>query len=464
MWDSRRIAPLIMCAALAVVALLLPFRPAAPPPPPPPPVSPPPPPPPQAVRANPEALLHLGTVAQVRVGLGQGLVPQDAGVEVDLAVEIVGQAQTGRTSRVMVLCLDRSGSMSGGNIRQARAAAAQLIQSLSEEDEVAVVAFGSQPGIEVPLRRATLEGKRTALGLVDALDARGGTDLHGGLRLAIQEAQHGTAAVRRVVLISDGVPTEGDVRPASILELARGASARGTVITTVAVGSQSPGGLMERVATASGGSYRYVRDGAGLHHVLATELEESSAVAAQEARLAVVLPPGVRLTRLGGASADATEGRLTINVGDVVAGQTRNLLLTLRIPSAGAATWQFPVTASARQRGVLLEAPGEVTALTSTDAAAVANSVVPWVRLRGQMVGVAQEVREAAQRWEQGDRSGGRSALEKAAARMEEEAARNPGLAAPARKLREFATKAAAEGDTRDVANQAHEQAFTLAR
>jgi Ca-activated chloride channel family protein len=407
----------------------------------------------------------LGDVADVRVGLAQGLVPQGASVELDLAVQVTGRQATGRSTRAMVLCLDRSGSMSGGNIKQARAAAAHLIRSLADDDEVALVTFGGRADVEVSLRRATPEGKAAALRVVEAVEARGGTDLHGGLTLATQEAVRGEAMVRRVVLISDGMPTEGDVRPGSIIDLARRAASRGTVVTAVAVGSQSPGGLMERVATSGGGSYRFLRDGSGLQGVLAAEMAESAAVVGQDTRVQVDLPPGVQVLRVAGAWADTGGSRVTIPLGDVVTGQARHVLVTVRVPAAGATTWAFPVAATARRLGQPVQVNGQVSAGTSGDAAAVANSAVTWVRRRADLATAAEEVRSAAQSWEKGDQASGRSALQKAVAKMERAAAADPALAAPTQRLRAFASgAAAADGDAQSVANEAHEEAFKLTR
>ncbi|MEW5854458.1 MAG: vWA domain-containing protein [Myxococcota bacterium] len=459
MFDFSRHGPLLGCVLLAGVAMALPERSTHTPPPP-----PPDPPTPPVSRPAAEAVMNLGRSAVVKVGLGGGLVPVGVPSSLDVAVEITGQEATGPSRKALVLCLDRSGSMSGGNIRDARDAAASLIRTLGDDDEIAVVSFSSNPVLDVPLMRATDAGKRTALMAVSDLEARGGTNLYGGLELARREARSATAPVRRVVLLSDGIPTEGEVRPNAIMKLSRNMAGDGVVVSTLAVGAQSPGGLMERVATSSGGSYRFLRDGSGLAHALAMELKEAAAVVAQDAVISVHIPTGTRLIRASGAMADQSGDVVQLRLGDVVAHQTRNVLLTLSLPAEQEHTWLIPVRASARESGTPVGAMAEVGAVTSTDATAVARNKVGWVQVRADLADAADEMRRAAEYAEKGDSRTAVEELDRVATKLEAKAKDKPVLVESARKARAFAQGASAAPSASVVANEAHEQAFGFAR
>jgi len=86
---------------------------------------------------------------------------------------------------------------------------------------------------------------------VDGLGAMGGTNIHGGLRQAFDDA-----SVDTIFFLSDGEPSQGEVvDPAAIREEVQAWNKeRGVVIHTISIGDRFP--LLEWLATDSGGRYR----------------------------------------------------------------------------------------------------------------------------------------------------------------------------------------------------------------
>jgi Ca-activated chloride channel homolog len=76
--------------------------------------------------------------------------------------------------------LDRSGSMGGSKIRLARQALVQALRMLRPSDRFAVVFYDHEVNLVVPSTPATDEAVANAVRQVEAIEARGNTDLSGG--------------------------------------------------------------------------------------------------------------------------------------------------------------------------------------------------------------------------------------------------------------------------------------------
>lgn len=108
--------------------------------------------------------------------------------------------------RIVVLALDRSGSMDGWKMIAARRAAARIIDSLGEEDSFCVLGFDhgieTVPGQPRPVP-ATDRNRYAAVRWLSGLEARGGTDLAAPLELAADALADRTGE-RVLVLLTDG--------------------------------------------------------------------------------------------------------------------------------------------------------------------------------------------------------------------------------------------------------------------
>lgn len=115
------------------------------------------------------------------------------------------------------LLLDHSGSMAGEKLRTLREAVKNIIDQLTPQDILSIVAFESRTETLVPAQPVTRpeELKRQ----VDKLRDAGGTNLAAGLREALQQAVRHQAEgrVSRIVLLTDGEATdrEDDSRQAA---------------------------------------------------------------------------------------------------------------------------------------------------------------------------------------------------------------------------------------------------------
>ena len=151
--------------------------------------------------------------------------------------------------RNVVFVLDRSGSMSGAPIEQARRAVEACLGALSAEDRFGVVAFDDRIEVFRPaLAPGASEQREEAREFLRRMDARGGTELASGIAKAA--GMLGREGGDLLVL------TDGQVYGAEkIIEEARGAGAR---VHCLGIGSASQDRFLALLARETGGVSRFL--------------------------------------------------------------------------------------------------------------------------------------------------------------------------------------------------------------
>lgn len=194
-----------------------------------------------------------------------GLTAADFRVAEDGRPQSVSTFAAGEFPLSVVVALDRSFSMAGARLDTAKRAASAFIQALRPEDEVSVLAVGSE--IEtitppVPARDAA----RTAW---DAITVWGSTPLYDATRRAIDAVQ--TRKGRRALLIiSDGVDRGSETSAAEAIAYARRSD---VLVYPVAVGTDRVPELTE-LANVTGARSIAVTDPKQLEAALAGVAKE----------------------------------------------------------------------------------------------------------------------------------------------------------------------------------------------
>jgi Ca-activated chloride channel family protein len=154
-----------------------------------------------------------------------------------------------------VLVVDRSGSMGGAPIEQARASVRAALAALRPEDHFNVIAFDDKVDALYPASRpASPEALAAARRFVDRLDARGGTEMRPALDLALPaQEQAGAGRLRQVVFITDGAVGNEQALFARIRE--RLGRAR---LFTVGIGAAPNSWFMRRAAEVGRGTFVHV--------------------------------------------------------------------------------------------------------------------------------------------------------------------------------------------------------------
>ena len=118
----------------------------------------------------------------------------------------VEQAEQKPLPREVVFVIDNSGSMGGTSIAQAKASLLYALGRLQPNDRFNVIRFDDTMDVLFPASvPADAEHVGTATAFVDALQARGGTEMVPAMRAALTDTATATPTiVRQVVFLTDG--------------------------------------------------------------------------------------------------------------------------------------------------------------------------------------------------------------------------------------------------------------------
>jgi Ca-activated chloride channel family protein len=232
----------------------------------------------------------------------------------------------------LAIVLDRSGSMSGRKIDLAREAVRQAIGRLGVRDRFSLVVYDEEIDVVMPSAEATPEARRTAIERLARIDARGSTDLGGGwLRGAEQIATRlETDGVNRVLLLTDGLANVGITDPEALVLHAGELRARGVGTSTFGVGDDFNERLLQGMASAGGGVFRFVASAAQIPDHLTGEVGEALEVTARDVTLEVTIPEGMEVETLTPRPLEIRGDRAHIRLGDLVADQRIRIVLRLR--------------------------------------------------------------------------------------------------------------------------------------
>jgi len=253
-------------------------------------------------------------------------------LELVIGAETLPDADSPRLPTDLVVVLDRSGSMQGEKIQQARAAIRQLISQLGPEDRFGLVAFSSTSRVVIPLTHAVVEASTAWPRAVEALEAGGGTRMAPALDLGLGLVEHSRQAGRapRIMLLSDGLAEESP----QVLRSEATRAARGEyTLSTVGIGADFDETMMSSLADAGTGNYYYLRDLAQLAEIFSDEFETARSTVATG--LAVTLTPGegVEVTDAAGYPLERSGRNVTFRPGTLFSGQERRVWVTFQVPT-----------------------------------------------------------------------------------------------------------------------------------
>jgi Ca-activated chloride channel family protein len=226
-------------------------------------------------RANRDLVLRLRTGAEA-VTTAVAAVEDADGGQGTFALTLLPPVGTGAaTPRDLVFVLDRSGSMAGWKMVAARRAVARMVDSLTEGDRFAVLAFDNvieaPPGLGAGLSAAGDHARFQAVEFLSRLEARGGTEmaapLAGALDLLAGSAGPEPAGPGRrdpaLVLVTDGQVGNED----QILRLLA-PRLGGVRVYTVGVDTAVNEGFLRRLAGLGGGACELVESEDRLDEVM----------------------------------------------------------------------------------------------------------------------------------------------------------------------------------------------------
>ena len=246
-----------------------------------------------------------------------------------------------RPSLSLAIVIDRSGSMEGEPLGDAKAAAARLVDQLDERDAFTIVTYSSSDETVVPMMQATQANKAAARAAIERIWDDGNTCISCGIERGASELARTPVrgGLRRMVLISDGQANTGLYDRGELAQLAAETAASGVSISAVGVGLDFDEVTMTRLADVGHGHYYFVEDTAQLAAMFGRELGGLAQTVAHDARLVITgiggtpgmegpgLAPGAVIEEAYGYPLLRQGDQVVVPIADLRAGETRKVVL-----------------------------------------------------------------------------------------------------------------------------------------
>jgi Ca-activated chloride channel family protein len=229
----------------------------------------------------------------------------------------------------LALVIDRSGSMSGRPLSEAKRCAGMIIDSLAPTDTASLVVYDDRVDILVSSR--PVQDRHAFHHALQTIESGGSTALHAGwLRGAEQAALSADGpAISRVLLLSDGQANAGLTDGSMIAAQCAKMAAAGISTSTYGIGEGFNEELMVAMARAGHGNPYYGRTAEDLIDPFRQEFDLMSALCARGLALDVSPAQGVRATVLNDYPLDE-HGRSRLP--DLAYGAAAWALIELRVP------------------------------------------------------------------------------------------------------------------------------------
>ncbi len=265
---------------------------------------------------------------------GEGLVDarllahREAGGEEDgyFALLLAPTLETGeRVARDIVIVLDRSGSMYGEKIAQARDAAITILDRLGEADRFGIVSFAdrvSSFGEMLSPASAAEDGREW----ISGIEASGLTNISGALTRAMGLLMGDRPAT--IVFLTDGLPTAGIEHTDGIVTAAAGSAPGDVQLFAFGVGYDVDTVLLDALTSRFTGSSHYVTPDERIDTEVGRLSERISSPVLLATGIAFELPEGASEPTVGSLAPESPGG--------LFAGE--QVLVTGRYQGSGAVT------------------------------------------------------------------------------------------------------------------------------
>ena len=163
------------------------------------------------------------------------------------------------TRKSIVFVVDRSGSMSGEKMDQAKQALIQVLNGLNPDDLFNIVAYDTDVEVFQPeMQKFNDSRRKQAIGFVHSLFAGGSTNISGALTQAVSMMQDDRTP-SYVVFLTDGIPTAGIKDSAAIVKSVVMQNRVDARVFSFGVGYDVNSRLLDKLSRECGGVSTFVR-------------------------------------------------------------------------------------------------------------------------------------------------------------------------------------------------------------
>jgi len=270
----------------------------------------------------------------LKAGFAQSVIPEGEGGRVYLRVSLEGTAAEGEGRRVpanVLLVIDKSGSMQGERIEQAKEAALMAVERLGDKDVLGVVTYSDEATVLSPAGRLRNTDKVRAD--IRRIHADGRTALYAGVSQGIRELKPfvDSYAVNRIILLSDGQANVGPSTPKELEGLGREAAKQGITVTTIGLGLGYNEDLMTKLALASDGNHAFVEHPDDLIDIFNEEFGDVLSAIGSDVDVIIECPDGFRPMRALGREATIEGQKIKLDMKKIYGKQEKYVVLELEV-------------------------------------------------------------------------------------------------------------------------------------
>ena len=163
------------------------------------------------------------------------------------------------TKKSVLFVIDRSGSMNGKKIAQAREAAKFVLNNLQDGDLFNIITYSSDvQAFEPELQSYDSQTRAAALGYIEGIYAGGSTNIDGALSRTFDMIGE-DAGPTYVLFLTDGLPTAGETNELKIAANVRQHNKENARVISFGVGFDVNSRLLDRMTRENNGQSQYVR-------------------------------------------------------------------------------------------------------------------------------------------------------------------------------------------------------------
>lgn len=273
---------------------------------------------------------------ELKTRVDRPLIVKNGGEQkVIIKIDVAGLPIEKKLTRMplnIALVLDRSGSMTGKKLEQAKQAAEMLVDQLGANDVFSLVMYDSD--VDVLIEAQKVGNKRSTFKrAIRNIQAGGSTALYHGVETGGKQLAEyfDNEKINRVILLSDGIANIGPSSNREISKLGQTLAKRQISVSTVGLGDNYNEDLMTSLAEASDANYYYVADVEELPNVFEKELGELQSIVARQIIVEIICPKGVTPIRFYGRGEAFENRRGSVKFGTLAGDQSRELILEAMI-------------------------------------------------------------------------------------------------------------------------------------
>jgi Ca-activated chloride channel family protein len=261
--------------------------------------------------------------------------------EAHLLVTLEGQKYQGeRKPLSLAAVVDVSGSMSGEKIEFAKRSLKKLVEHMTDQDTLAILAFTDDVFTVTEPARMTQEAKDLAIHEIAKLHHMGSTNLSGAtlegyqaIRKAVEKKVGGS--IERTFLFTDGQPTAGDTSFEGLVKIAKDRKPENSGLTCFGYGNDYNKELMTAMTKAGGGNEYHITTPDQAPAAFGREIGGLLSCVAQAVKVTIKTKPDVKIKEVLNdfdVKGNDDETEAVISVDDVYGSEKRRLLVRLELP------------------------------------------------------------------------------------------------------------------------------------